>query len=216
MREDNLDALVHSIQAATAAEQQQQRLRTQVLLHQADISRLVDIADDDGDTLYRFVLRYISEVPVMLLNLQHAAMEAGLWRYVKPVMDVALAFVQQEPEQQSSKGQIFALLHQAYLVHRLLEEVNDTYIHRVGQPMVPKDMALANVIIHTLIEEPLASTLERLVEHSVQQVFSPQIAYQDPDFCAYLSRKESNNLIQIAQPWPCLSAQMGMSSPILN
>ena len=216
MRDDHLDTLVHSIQAAKSAEYQHQILRQQVQLHHQQISRLVDLSrDSNGDTLYHFVLRYISEVPSMLLNLQHAAIEAGLWRYVQPVMEVALAFVQPKPEQTES-DQIVSLLHQAYLVHRLLEEVNETYIHRVGQPMVPQDMTLANVIVHTLIEVSLVEGLERLVEHSVQQVFSPKRAYQDPDFCAYLSRRENNNLIRIAQPWPCMSAEMGMPSPMLN
>ncbi|GGY49380.1 hypothetical protein GCM10011297_22770 [Bacterioplanes sanyensis] len=216
MCEDNLDALVHSIRAAQLAEQQHQQLRQQVQQHYQDISRLVEMADDQGETLYRFTLSYIREVPVMLRDLHHAATEAGLWRHVKPVMDVALAFFPDAPNRHESQSEIVALLHQAYLVHRLLEEVNESYIHRVGQPMVPKDMTLANVIVYTLIGDPAVYGLERLIEHSVKQVFSPQLAFQDPEFCAYLSRRTNDKLIQLSQPWPCMTAQLGMASSMLN
>lgn len=216
MCDDNLDALVHTIRAAQLAEQQHQQLRQQVQQHRQQISRLVDTADDQGETLYRFTLSYISEAPVMLQNLYHAAKDVGLWRHVRPVVDVALAFFGDAPNQHEDQSQIIALLHQAYLVHRLLEEVNESYIHRVGQPMVPKDMTLANVIVHTLIGDSLVHGLERLVEHSVKQVFSPQRAYQDPEFCAYLSRRNNDNLIQLSQPWPCMTAQLGMASSMLN
>jgi len=38
------------------------------------------------------------------------------------------------------------LLDEAYLAHRLVEEVNDLYIKHFGQPLIPADTTVANVI----------------------------------------------------------------------
>jgi hypothetical protein len=59
-----------------------------------------------------------------------------------------------------------ALLDEAFLVHRLLEEVNDYHIRSLGHPLLPLDMTEANIIVYHLLGEQLGSRLESLVQYA--------------------------------------------------
>ncbi|MAY14035.1 MULTISPECIES: hypothetical protein [Oceanospirillaceae] len=180
------------------------------------VARIVDLPEGEAaEKLLEFVVRYIEDVPQMLLDLQAAALEAGLSHYVQPVIQMATEFFVTPPAALSHEAGLAALMDKAYLAHRLLEEVNETYIHRVGQPLIPMDMTLSNVIIHTLIGEPFANDLDQLVDIAVKRLFGPQMAYQSPEFKAFMNRQEASNLVHIWRQWPSMSNEMGLTSTLL-
>jgi hypothetical protein len=117
------------------------------------------------------------------------------------------------PEELNEVSGLPALMNEAFLAHRLFEEVNDTYIMRVGQPMIPFDMTMSNVIVHSLIGEPFANELEQVVMVAAKGIFGENKAYEGNDkFLAFMDKKENDNLVQIAQSWPCMSTQMGLDN----
>ncbi|MGN5945731.1 hypothetical protein ACNQRS_32315, partial [Pseudomonas aeruginosa] len=58
---------------------------------------------------------------------------------------------------------IDAMLDEAYLAHRLVEEVNDRFIAHFGQALIPLDTTVATQVAHQLIGEPFANPLHQAV-----------------------------------------------------
>lgn len=206
-----MEAIQNLIRNALVEETSSQHLHQALGCRLEQVSRVVQLPEEQAlEKLYEFVVRYIEDVPQMLGDLQSAALEAGLTDYVQPVISIASEFFTTPPHAISKDAGLAALMGEAYLAMRLLEEVNETYLFKVGQPLIPMDMTMSNVIIHTLIGEPFANDLDELVEVAVKRVFTP--AYQSDDFKAFMSRKEADNLVHIWRQWPCMSSEMGLAS----
>jgi hypothetical protein len=102
-----------------------------------------------------------------------------------------------------------ALMDEAYLAHRLFEEVNDRYIARVGMPLIPWDMTLANVVAHQLVGEELANKLDALVQRTVDKMMPAEKSYDSRKFKDYVA-SEKGNLTSILQQWPCMGNASGI------
>lgn len=210
----NTDMLQKLIQKSVAQEQQTGQLH-QILQQRIEtVESIVQLPELEAlERLYEFVIRYIEQVPQMLEDLHQGAVEAGLLNYVSPILEVVEGFFMAPPEELSEVTGLAALMDEAFLAHRLFEEVNDTYIMRVGQPMIPFDMTMSNVIVHTLIGEPFANDLEQVVTLAAKGIFGEENAYEKNDkFLAFMDKKDNDNLVQIAQSWPCMSTLMGLDS----
>ena len=210
----NTEMLQKLIQKSVAQEKKTGQLH-QVLQERIEtVESIVQLPELEAlERLYEFVIRYIEQVPQMLEDLHHGAVEAGLLHYVSPILEVVEGFFMAPPKELNKVSGLAALMDEAFLAHRLFEEVNDTYIMRVGQPMIPFDMTMSNVIVHTLIGEPFANDLEQVVLIAAKGIFGEEKAYEENEkFLAFMDKKENDNLIQIAQRWPCMSTQMGLDS----
>jgi hypothetical protein len=208
----NTELLQQLIQKSVAQEQETGQLH-KVLSERLDtVERIVQLPEVEAlERLYEFVVRYIEQVPQMLEDLHQGAVEAGLLNYVSPILEVVEGFFMVPPKELDERSGLAALMNEAFLAHRLFEEVNDTYIMRVGQPMIPFDMTMSNVIVHSLIGEPFANELEQVVMLAAKGIFGEEKAYEENDkFLAFMDKKENDNLIKIAQRWPCMSTQMGL------
>lgn len=210
----NTDMLQKLIQKSVAQEQQTGQLHHILQQRIETVESIVQLPELEAlERLYEFVIRYIEQVPQMLEDLHQGAVEAGLLNYVSPILEVVEGFFMAPPEELSEVTGLAALMDEAFLAHRLFEEVNDTYIMRVGQPMIPFDMTMSNVIVHTLIGEPFANDLEQIVTLAAKGIFGEEKAYEENDkFLAFMDKKENDNLVKIAQSWPCMSTLMGLDS----
>lgn len=208
----NTDMLQQLIQKSVAQEQATGQLHKLLEQRLDSVERIVQLPEVEAlERLYEFVVRYIQQVPQMLEDLHQGAVEAGLLNYVSPILEVVEGFFMAPPKELEEQTGLAALMDEAFLAHRLFEEVNDTYIMRVGQPMIPFDMTMSNVIIHSLIGEPFANELEQVVLVATKGIFGEEKAYEDNDkFLAFMDKKENENLFKIAQRWPCMSTQMGL------
>lgn len=99
----------------------------------------------------RFVSAYIDQVPDLLEAANEVAREAGIESQITPVLKIAEQFFVQPPAVMNGHVGLEGLLDEAYLAHRLVEEVNDLYIKHFNQPLIPLDTTVANVIAHHLI-----------------------------------------------------------------
>jgi hypothetical protein len=210
----NTELLQQLIQKSVAQEEQTGQLHQVLQQRLETVERIVQLPEIEAlERLYEFVVRYIEQVPQMLEDLHHGAIEAGLLHYVSPILEVVDGFFMAPPEELNEVSGLPALMNEAFLAHRLFEEVNDTYIMRVGQPMIPFDMTMSNVIVHSLIGEPFANELEQVVMVAAKGIFGENKAYEGNDkFLAFMDKKENDNLVQIAQSWPCMSTQMGLDN----
>lgn len=166
-------------------------------------------ADDAPGVLTAFVVAYIEEVPDVLDAAAEVAREAGIEGAIKPVLKVAEQFFLQPPALMAGHEGLDGLLDEAYLAHRLVEEVNDRYITHLGRPLIPLDTTRANLIAHQLIGEPFANQLDEAVRHALAGMLD-DASFAQPSVEAYRERLNAPDTATAWQRWPCLSQQLGV------
>ena len=162
-----------------------------------------------ADTLLFFSMEYIHQVPDFLDALKRAAEKAGIEKHVFPFLKIAEDYFVSPPKLPNDHIGLLALMDEAYLAHRLFEEVNDRYISRVGLPLIPWDMTLANVVAHALIGEELANQLDDAVHETACQMMDHEHHYDSSVFTDHVNERKGNT-ISVWQEWPCLSKTMGI------
>ncbi|WP_296221565.1 hypothetical protein [Pseudomonas sp. UBA2684] len=206
----NTPALRELIQRAHQHEANSGHLGRQL---QAQLGRLhPSIRLPNTDTLgvlTRFVAAYIEQVPEVLEAANQVAREAGIEAQIKPVLKVAEQFFLQPPALMAGHEGLDGLLDEAYLAHRLVEEVNDRYIAHLGQPLIPLDTTVANLIAHQLIGEPFANQLDEAVHHAVDGMLD-EASFSQDSVRAYRERLSDPQTEAAWQRWPCLSRQLGV------
>ena len=165
--------------------------------------------EDAPGALSAFVIAYIEEVPDVLDAAAEVAREAGIEAAVKPVLKIAEQFFLQPPALMAGHEGLDGLLDEAYLAHRLVEEVNDRYIAHLGRPLIPLDTTRANLIAHQLIGEPFANQLDEAVHHALTGMLD-DASFDQPSVEAYRERLAAPDTESAWLRWPCLSRQLGV------
>ncbi|WP_439886947.1 hypothetical protein ACSX1C_15970 [Pseudomonas sp. MBLB4123] len=206
----NTAALRDLIQRAHQHEAASGQLARQL---QAQLDRLhpsIRLPSQDAlGVLTRFVAAYIEQVPDVLDAAQQVAREAGIEERIKPVLKVAEEFFLQPPALMQGHEGLDGLLDEAYLAHRLVEEVNDRYSAHLGRPLIPLDTTVANLIAHQLIGEPFANQLDGAVHHAVEGMLDAD-SFSQASVRAYRERLSDPQTEAAWQRWPCLSGQLGV------
>jgi hypothetical protein len=206
----NTDALRQLIDRAhqheTATGQLAKQLDTQLeRLHPA--IRLP--VEDAQGVLERFVAAYIAQVPDLLDAAQAVAEKAGIEAQIKPVLKIAEEYFLQPPALMSGHDGLDGLLDEAYLAHRLVEEMNDLYIGQFGQPLIPIDTTVANLIAHQLIGEDFANQLDDAVHRTVESMLDPS-RFDPAALQAYREQLDDPQVVAAWESWPCLSRHLGV------
>ena len=200
-------------QLIAQARQQEAGEQTLARFLQTQLERLhpsIRLPEDNASgALSAFVIAYIEEVPDVLDAAADVAREAGIEAAVKPVLKIAEQFFLQPPTLVAGHEGLEGLLDEAYLAHRLVEEVNDRYIAHLGQPLIPLDTTRANLIAHQLIGEPFANQLDEAVHHALAGMLDDS-SFDQPSVQAYRERLVAPNTASAWQRWPCLSQQLGV------
>jgi len=165
--------------------------------------------EDAQGVLTRFVTAYIDQVPEMLEAANQVAREAGIESQIKPVLKIAEQYFAQPPVLLAQHTGLHCLLDEAYLAHRLVEEVNDVYIKHFNQPLIPLDTTVANLIAHQLIGEEFANQLDEAVHHSVDEMLDEE-SFALEAVEAYREKLSSPDTGAAWSRWPCLSRQLGV------
>ncbi|PTS82330.1 hypothetical protein DBR00_19705 [Pseudomonas sp. HMWF032] len=206
----NIAALQQLIQHAQQHEASTGRLAAQMRRHLDQLHPSIRLPSIDTDgVLLRFVSAYIEQVPELLQAAQQVAREAGIEAQIKPVLKVAEQFFLQPPALMSGHDGLEGLLDEAYLAHRLVEEVNDRYIAHLGAPLIPLDTTVANLIAHQLIGEAFANQLDEAVHHAVDGMLD-DASFALDSVQAYRERLHNPQTDAAWQRWPCLSRQLGV------
>lgn len=157
-----------------------------------------------------FVVRYIKHVPDFIDAIRSMAQEAGIAKDVEPLLKIASDYFLSPPSIVDPHSQLEALLDEAYLAHRLLEEINDRFMAKSGIPLAPMDMTVANVIAHELIGEPFANELDQAV------LFSAELLLNEHDFkganiANYVNAHREKGWVEELERWPCLVEDLAIS-----
>jgi len=120
--------------------------------------------------LLTFITGYVESVPSCLALVTAVSKRLGFFEYAAPFLHLAEDYFLQPPEGLPHDGGLEALLDEAFLAHRLLEEVNDHHIKHLQRPLLPLDMTEANIIVHHLLGDEFAARLEQLVQFTAAQL----------------------------------------------
>lgn len=160
-----------SINAALEHEQRSGDLRRQLTRRLPDLKQKLVLPEDSPlDTLMGFVISYAESVPGSLNLVTAVSKRLGFYDYAAPFLNMAEDYFLRPPELLPGGGGLEALLDEAFLAHRLLEEVNDHHIRHLQRPLLPLDMTEANLIVHYLLGDQLATRLEHLVQFTASHL----------------------------------------------
>lgn len=156
-----------------------------------------------------FVVRYVEQVPNFIEAIADIAQEAGIFPRVKPLLMIACDYFLSPPDLVHGHSQLESLLDEAYLAHRLLEEINDRFISYCGIPLAPMDMTRANIIVHELIGEPFANELDQAVLFSAEILLN-EYRFTGRNFQRYISAHKSRGWSKELMRWPCLTEDVAI------
>lgn len=206
----NTAALREQIQRAHQHEAETGQLSRQLETQLPHLHPAIHLPELDAKgVLTRFVATYIELVPDLLDAAHEVALEAGIEDQIKPVLKIAEHFFLQPPTIMDGHEGLDSLLDEAYLAHRLVEEVNDLYIKHFGQPLIPSNTTVASVIAHQLIGEAFANQLDEAVHHALDEMLDDESFALD-SVEAYRDRLISPGTEAAWKRWPCLSRQLGV------
>ncbi len=206
----NIAAVREQIQQAHQHEGRTGQLAERLALQLPHLHPSIQLPEQDAQgTLTRFVRAYVEQVPELLEAAHEVAREAGIESQIKPVLKIAEAYFLQPPKEVQEQVGLDCLLDEAYLAHRLVEEVNDLYIRHFQQPLIPVDTTVANLIAHQLIGETFANQLDEVVHHSVDEMLDDD-SFASESVEAYRETLSSPATGAAWKRWPCLSRQLGV------
>ena len=153
--------------------------------------------------LLRFVIAYIEHAPDFLDALDQAMQNNGLAGYGRVFLDIAEDFFLQPPEVVHREGGLRALIDEAYLTHRLIEEINDRLLILCGVPLAPMDMTMANIVIHHLLGEEFANHLDLAVHYAVEALFQADELTGRSQVAGFVAQHTHANWEHDPAHWPC-------------
>jgi hypothetical protein len=130
------------------------------------------------DALMEFITRYVRSVPGCLRLVAAVSRRRGFHGYAAPFLAMAEDYFLCPPGEVLASEGLGALLDEAFLAQRLLEEVNDHHVRHLQQPLLPVDMTEANIIVHHLLGDAFASRLEQLVQHTAQRLLDREYLWE--------------------------------------
>ena len=176
----------------------------------SDLHRAIQLpANNSVPALLNFIIRYIEHVPEFIEAVVDIADEAGIRDTIEPVIEVACGFFLEPPQWLEQEAGLVALMDQAYLAHRLIEEVNDRYMGNFGAPLVPMDMTRSNLIIHHLIGESFANRLDSQIHAAVNRIVRRDQGRSKPSI--FTDRCRSRNTARELTRWPCLNDTLSIN-----
>lgn len=158
-----------------------------------------------SSTLFEFVTSYIEHAPAVIEALTDMTKNAGIYEYAKTFLTIAEDYFLTPPELIDKFSGLHALLGEAYLAHRLVEELNDRITMIAGVPLAPVDMGVSNVIVHDLLGEEFANHLDLAVHYAIESLFKTEDIFNNSNFTDYIAHCKKYGWDETLRCWPCLT-----------
>ena len=168
-------------------------------------------AEGGVDCLVGFVTSYVEHVPQLLDAANAITKEAKIEEYSQPFLQLAEDFFLKPPEILAEHVGLEELMDEAYLAHRLMEEINDHFMLRASIPLIPVNMTISNLIVHSLIGEPFANELDEAVYYTMNIAMKKDYVYESKAFKNYASAHKNNQWKKEKQHWPCLTDSLSIN-----
>ncbi len=209
MCEQPIVQIRQSIKLAERQEAQTHDLQNYLCASLPRLHKAIDLPDENpNQALLNFVVQYIEHVPDVLETLTTLLKEADIYEACEVFIHIAEDFFLKPPEIIQTHTGLHALIDEAYLAHRLMEEVNDRLIMLCGVPLTPMDMTLANIIVHDLLGEEYANQLDLAVHYAIEALFN-QDELDNGQLRAMLKVKNIKHWKDVLKRWPGIHGNDG-------
>lgn len=201
-----VQAIRDLIEQAKKVELQSKHLQKQISEQIERLHHTIELPEDNAcQSVIQFVVEYIDHVPDFMEALYTASQEVDIQEFIYPVLDIAeenfLAIISlNEP-----LTGLDVLLDKAYFAHRMIEEVNDQYLEKTGSTLIPMNMTWSNLIIHSILGEPFANELDKVVEEAVKHMMRSRGIYSRGQFESFNNMRNPDRWIEIWTQFDCLS-----------
>ncbi len=148
----------------------QQEEISSLLVQQLQLASPTAFTDPCGTapgSLHDFAIKYIDLVPDLFECALAAAEKANIRKLVQTYLNLVSGYFL--APRNSARVDMIELLNEAYLAHRLIEELNDQVECMLGVPLIHFDMMQANLIFHHLVGEPFANELDKVATVTVDR-----------------------------------------------
>jgi hypothetical protein len=204
MTEDKLSLIRTTIAASRAEEERTHELERFLALLTPRLHNAITLPTErPAAALLNFVIRYIERAPDFLEALEQAMVKAGVASRGRVFLEIAMDFFLQPPEVVHQDGGLRSLIDEAYLTHRLTEEVNDRLVVLCGTPLAPMDMTMANLVVHHLLGDDFANQLDLAVHYAVEALLRSEYFGGDSTSTQVVARRTGSNWSE--EKWPCLA-----------
>ena len=131
----------------------------------ANLHHSFSLREGDGTAaLASFIERYVELVPDFITAFEDFLSAAEIGGEIAQQVVTAREFLDAPVEIVSTEEGLEANMYQAYLAHRLLEELNDVLNVSFSCPIIPVDMTRSNLIVHHIIGEPFANQIDGAIQ----------------------------------------------------
>ena len=176
----DLTGIRDTIRSALREEEESHALRDRLQRELPQLREKLVLPDEEPvSALMGFIVRYVNSVPSCLRLVTAVSKRLGFFEYAAPFLQMAEDFFLAPPDELSGDSGLEALLDEAFLAHRLLEEVNDHHIRHLQRPLLPLDMTEANIIVHHLLGDELANRLDQLVQFAARQLLGREHIWEE-------------------------------------
>jgi hypothetical protein len=168
-----------------------------------------DGSDDIHVQTVRVVHAYISAVPPYFDVLSTLAEMDNISDYTVAFLADATQFFLGE-NQNNEQVTIVDLLRQAYLFHRMIEELNDRVALERQLPLAPIDLAYTNLVAHTIIGDDEANILDqnvliKLELTNAKLANAAEFIFQNPATKALTEQRRDRGWQDVYDKWPFLT-----------
>lgn len=172
--------------------------------------------NDPKMALMDFLMRYVDHVPNFIDAIRGITKAAGIYDYTSVFLNLAENFFVEPPREMDDTDGLLALIGEAYLAHRLIEEVNDRVVARSGIPLTPMDMTRANLIVHELLGEEFANKLDFVVHYSTEAHMAKEGLMDNPVFHQFVDEHKKHGWQIEIDRWPCLAENLSINLDFKN
>ena len=186
------------IEQAKKIELESKHLQKQICEQMERLHHTIELPEENAsESVIQFVVEYIDHVPDFLETLYTGSEEVGIQKFIYPVLDIA---------EENFLATIFldepltgldVLLDKAYFAHRMIEEVNDQYLEKTGSTLVPMNMTWSNLMIHSILGEPFANELDKVVEDTVKYLMRSRGVYNQSQFENFTNMRNPERWVEI-------------------
>ncbi len=152
-------------------------------------NRLAELQPDQGihptrtQQILRFVFQYVRHTADILDSLHHAAECAGLTDLASPMIRVLDDLMVLGGGLCTDERCLEEILDESFVIHRLIEEINQLCLDQDLAPLLTLDMTSANLVIRTLIGGTYAEELELIAHDAALGLLQQtQLLRQQPEW----------------------------------
>ena len=125
----------------------------------------IRLREGDGTAaLASFIKKYIDLVPDFLGAFDDFRAAANVNGEIARQLTTAREFLEVPVDIMSAEEGLEASMYQAYLAHRLLEDLNDTLNVHFNCPVITVNMTRSTLIVHHIIGEPFANQIDSAIQ----------------------------------------------------